>query len=500
MTSSAPPPRSALDNQPTLLFSWWCTGFAAVIIVTRLAGRKVRSNKLFREDWIMMAALAPLLLRMGCIHLVLRWGTNNVDTATHPLSPSSIRHRQRGSQLVLVARIAYAAFLWTSKLTISEFLKRMTYLVWRRSYQLTLHAIRLVLLLTFVAVVVSTLVECHPVSHYWQVVPDPGPRCRQAFAQLYTMASCDVLTDVLLIAFPIPLVWRSGRPLRRKCLLTALFALSAVMVVVALLRVPHVVARHGSQQYRTAWASGEILASACVSNAVVIGSFLRDKGLKRNKFRAPVPAVPAVPPNWLPSSSTADGDDEDEGLFRYWGIRVPDDWYGDYDSDWDCDKDIISHAVVEKPVSPPGPLTSHPHHARPPSLHLDLPTPRQFHWPSYADGAPAGLLPSLSSRNSSSLDHLPLPSPPPLPLDLTWPLASTPPLASLTPLHLPPNQYRTTHELQDLGGLLLPLPSSSSSSVATSPTWSARATPPPNHASTRRQTRWWALMRRGRAS
>ncbi|RMJ21145.1 integral membrane protein, partial [Aspergillus sp. HF37] len=42
---------------------------------------------------------------------------------------------------------------------------------------------------------------------------------------------------------------------------------------------------HGSQQYRSLLASLEILAATAVSNTVVIGSFVRDKGAKKTKFK-----------------------------------------------------------------------------------------------------------------------------------------------------------------------------------------------------------------------
>lgn len=108
--SSAPPePRSPRANRPTLLFSWWCTGFATVIILMRLLGRKIRTNVLFREDWIMMLALIPLLIRMALIHVVLLYGTNNVQTSG--LNEMQIAERAIGSRLVLGARIFYA-LLW----------------------------------------------------------------------------------------------------------------------------------------------------------------------------------------------------------------------------------------------------------------------------------------------------------------------------------------------------------------------------------------------------
>lgn len=105
--SSAPRARTKTEDNPTLLVSWWCTGFALAIIVVRLAGRYVRAEKLFREDKIIAWSIIPLLGRMALVHLVLIWGTNNAITTG--LTDVQLRHREIGSKLVLVSRIMYAA-------------------------------------------------------------------------------------------------------------------------------------------------------------------------------------------------------------------------------------------------------------------------------------------------------------------------------------------------------------------------------------------------------
>jgi hypothetical protein len=103
-----PPPRLPFSNsKPTLLFSYWCTGFSLTIILIRLFGRMVRNNQLFREDKIMFWSIVPLLIRQGLVHVVLLWGTNNVDT-TGNLSPQEIYDRSVGSRLVLASRVFYA--------------------------------------------------------------------------------------------------------------------------------------------------------------------------------------------------------------------------------------------------------------------------------------------------------------------------------------------------------------------------------------------------------
>lgn len=319
----SPPPeaRSRLQNNPTLLFSWWCTGFALTIILFRLAGRLVRTERLFREDKIMAWSIVPLVARMALVHFVLRYGTNNVDLSS--VDPEDYFEREVGSRLVLGARIFFALFVWTAKFTISEFLKRLTERFWKRSYEVGLRVIRIFLGVSFAAVVISTLAECQPFDHYWQVSPDPGPRCRLGYANLITMGAADIISDVLLVVFPIPIVVGSAMPLKRKLSLVMLFSMSGLLIAITGVRVPKIILKQGRQQYRSVWASCEILAAAAVSNAVILGSFLRDRGVKKaKKFklgsasdsidRGSLKRAPVMQAHW--------GSDED--LIRDMGIRL----------------------------------------------------------------------------------------------------------------------------------------------------------------------------------
>ncbi|KAI4746675.1 hypothetical protein E4T50_02973 [Aureobasidium sp. EXF-12298] len=322
--NNAPPePRTRSGNWPTLLFSWWCTAFAVVIILTRLAGRKVRSGRLFQEDKVMALSLIPLLARMGLVHVILMYGTNNVQGAN--LTPYEIYLRQIGSKLVLAARINYALFIWVSKFTVSEFLKRITSAIWRRSYEITLHCIRVFLVATFIAVVIATLAECQPFDH---VVPDPGPQCRQGYAQLITMGTADMITDILLVAFPIPIVLRSQIPLKRKLSLVCLFSFSVALIVITGLRMPNVINHHGRQQYRTVWASAEILASAAVSNAIILGTFVKDRGVKKNKYRAGATLDTISRADTRRATLESFHRDSEEALFREMGVRMPTELHG----------------------------------------------------------------------------------------------------------------------------------------------------------------------------
>ncbi|KPM42148.1 hypothetical protein AK830_g4404 [Neonectria ditissima] len=283
--SDAPARRPFSEDKPTLLVSWWITIFCFAIIILRLSGRYVRVEKLLREDKIVAVAMLPLLLRAVCVHFVLRYGTNNVSLDGIDMTQDEVDRRVIGSRLVMASRVFYAAVLWIIKYTTLEFFSRLAGATRKKSHAAIIVAMRWALGLSFIAVVVSDLAECQPLPHHWQVRPDPGPQCRQGLAQMLTMGACSVATDLVLIAFPIPIILSSQIAPKRKVLLVLLFCLVFVPVAITLYRMPFIVRRAGAQVDRTMWASVEILAATGVGNTVALGSFLRDSGVKRKKFK-----------------------------------------------------------------------------------------------------------------------------------------------------------------------------------------------------------------------
>ncbi|KAH8588364.1 hypothetical protein B0O99DRAFT_488826, partial [Bisporella sp. PMI_857] len=288
-TNEPPDLREFRQDKPTLLVSWWCAGYAITIIAFRVCGRYVRTEKTYPEDTIMLFAIIPLLIRTALAHVVLIYGTNN--TKIDGLTDLEIRHRELGSQLVLATRIMYTTWqlikisLWVMKYSVSMYLRSLTESVWQRSHQTMLRYLHAFLVLTYLATVISTLAECRPFNHYWQVVPDPGAQCRQAYAQLFTMGSMNIITNIALILFPIPMILKSRLPQKTK--FQTLLRLSFPLLCISLTayQLYSIVSRHGAQQRRSLLASFDLLVSTFTSNAVVLGSLLRDRGYKKEKYK-----------------------------------------------------------------------------------------------------------------------------------------------------------------------------------------------------------------------
>jgi hypothetical protein len=107
--SDPPALREFKLDKPTLLVCWWATALCTCIIVLRVIGRFIRTERLFPEDRIAALALIPLFLRMGCVHYILLHGTNNADFDGVELTDAQIQRKEVASGLVLLSRILYAA-------------------------------------------------------------------------------------------------------------------------------------------------------------------------------------------------------------------------------------------------------------------------------------------------------------------------------------------------------------------------------------------------------
>ncbi|KAI9890591.1 MAG: hypothetical protein M1814_003789 [Vezdaea aestivalis] len=99
------------------------------------------------------------------------------------------------------------------------------------------------------------------------------------------MGTFNIITDLILVVFPVSIILASQFTTKRKIQLTLLFALSFIPIAATGYRVPKIIQLRGRQQYRTLWASLEILAATGAANAIVIGSFIRDRGPKKSKYK-----------------------------------------------------------------------------------------------------------------------------------------------------------------------------------------------------------------------
>ncbi|OAL70557.1 hypothetical protein A7D00_4885 [Trichophyton violaceum] len=206
------------------------------------------------DDSWMAASLFPLLLRTFC----MCWNFS----LEKPLSQEDEELFQK---LVMTARLTYAMFLWCMKLCLLQFYTRLETGSIRvhRAIQL----LRAFIFLTLIIIVLATLLECRPIYVAWR--PEYSHHlCRKGTVNLLCMASLNIITDLALILFPIPLLWRmSALKFQTKVQLTLLFLVGTLVVAITITRIPLILSHSVSQESRTLWASIEIVCSAVTANA-----------------------------------------------------------------------------------------------------------------------------------------------------------------------------------------------------------------------------------------
>lgn len=94
----------------TLILHWVFTWVAIGLIVMRLLMRKIKGLPFVLGDYFSMGAILCALARLGLVHVILIWGTNNMPLdfrETHDFTLEEIRRREIASKCVLVNRVFY---------------------------------------------------------------------------------------------------------------------------------------------------------------------------------------------------------------------------------------------------------------------------------------------------------------------------------------------------------------------------------------------------------
>ncbi|UPK92897.1 hypothetical protein LCI18_003832 [Fusarium solani-melongenae] len=257
-------------DDPTLLIHWLFSILALIVMGVRLLWRKIARQPFNTGDYLTMAACLCCMVRLALIHVVLTWGTNNVPAAvrkTKIFTDDEIYRREIGSKFAIANRVFYNSFLWLQKLVLLDVYRRL--LLNLRYEKIIMISFLVVFFVTYVAVQVTTFSECKPFHLYWQVVPDPGS-CAKAQLQLIVVGVLNIITDVFLLAVPIPLFFSLKTSWKRKLKLYVLFTLGIFIVAITVIRLPINATNKDSQVNRTTWASTELLTATIVVNAPTI--------------------------------------------------------------------------------------------------------------------------------------------------------------------------------------------------------------------------------------
>ena len=134
--------------------------------------------------------------------------------------------------------------LWctfTIKMSILLFYRRLARHHFNTKFILALNIVGVIIVLQFIASLVSNLLTCRPVNAFWMAA-DPGwdeihhPVCINRAAYIMSFGAINLILDLVLTIIPIAMIHKIQLPRLQKIALWFLFAIGVIPSVAAILR------------------------------------------------------------------------------------------------------------------------------------------------------------------------------------------------------------------------------------------------------------------------
>ncbi|KAI0376105.1 hypothetical protein F5Y04DRAFT_267193 [Hypomontagnella monticulosa] len=234
----------ANDNlQPNIIASQVIDLVLAYVFVgLRIWARRTRKMSLGHDDWLIIAALVPLTA-----YAIVGWLLVSFGEGRHIIFVTNSAGFVQGYVAVIVA---YALCVVLTKLSILCFycrifspVKRLLYTSWGFGIFIVAYDLALIFVAAF---------QCIPLSSMWTGVPG---KCYNTVPPFTTLGIVNVVTDVGILALPIPHILQLRLTVTQRIQLCGIFLLGGVVCVFGIVRVVALAqAPEGDASYNQVWS------------------------------------------------------------------------------------------------------------------------------------------------------------------------------------------------------------------------------------------------------
>ncbi|OTB06058.1 hypothetical protein M426DRAFT_72415 [Hypoxylon sp. CI-4A] len=204
---------------------------AFIVVVLRIYGR-VRSRQFGWDDGLVCVAMAFSIAETGCSYMAMRTAFLGVHVYDIPITADV----SLGMYWNYIIQIIYNPILALVKCSVLTFLLRIG--GQRRKIRYSIHALNIFTIGLMVAIFITVLFQCSPISYFWKRITDPTlpGKCIDTGIFYVTTAALTIFTDVLVLALPFWIFMGLKMAPRVKFAIMVVFLLGAVVTVVSILR------------------------------------------------------------------------------------------------------------------------------------------------------------------------------------------------------------------------------------------------------------------------
>ncbi|KAK3294441.1 uncharacterized protein B0H64DRAFT_463329 [Chaetomium fimeti] len=198
------------------------------------------------------------------------------DEQRRVLDPTSEEYHLRvnGSKTQVAGWSTYTLLLWVIKAAMCSLYLRLTDGL---GFETRIYAGFILIGTTWLAVVLSILLGCHPFEKNWQIYPDPGNSCQPAISRIdiFVTVVLNVVTDLYLLTIPIPMLWASSLKPLKKAGVILLFSGGVFITAAGILRCVLIITDpvNGAQKAGS-WAVRETFVAVVTSNLPIVSSLI----------------------------------------------------------------------------------------------------------------------------------------------------------------------------------------------------------------------------------
>ncbi|KAI3554275.1 hypothetical protein CABS01_00960 [Colletotrichum abscissum] len=224
---------SAAEANAFIQEVWGLQGAAYLVVGLRYYSRAstLGWRKFAWDDALMLLAILVYTAESVAAYFVVAYWkgfanngmTDDQRAALDPTSPEWLL-RVNGSKTHVIGLLLYTTLLWLLKACWVVYYSRLTDGV--HKMKRVIFWAMIIMPITYVACLLVAFMKCIPFQNQWQINPSPGNSCMPAVSILQTtfVMAMNTVTDFYLMAIPLPMVWKSHLPWRKKVTLMIMFS------------------------------------------------------------------------------------------------------------------------------------------------------------------------------------------------------------------------------------------------------------------------------------
>ncbi|KAF0329418.1 integral membrane protein pth11-like protein [Colletotrichum asianum] len=259
---------------------WGLQGAAYLVVGLRYYSRLTTLGwrKFAWDDFLMgVAVLVYTAESVAAYFVVAYWKgvANNgmTDEERAALSPSSEEYmlRVNGSKTHVIGLLLYTTLLWLLKGCWVIYYSRLTDGV--HKMRRIIFWAYIIMPVTYVSCLLVAFFKCIPFDHQWQINPNPGNHCLPAisFIQTIFVMAMNTATDFYLMAIPLPMVWKSHLPWRKKVTLLIMFSGGFLEMAFGILRCVSILTAGETDSAQSGyWSVRESFVSVVLTNMPMV--------------------------------------------------------------------------------------------------------------------------------------------------------------------------------------------------------------------------------------